>query len=111
MGQRNGLSSGDIATINSLYKITKNVTFGSFSGKGATLGSFSQSGTTSDWVEKKSNGQISFRFKETSRTDQLIRLRDDSRKVNINLDLERMVVHYSDDSGRAFDLYKIISSW
>ena len=54
MGQREGLSGGDIAAINELYAITSTVTFGNLGGGFTLLGSFVQLGTSADWVEKAS---------------------------------------------------------
>lgn len=111
MGQRDGLSDGDIATVNELYDITSVVTFGKLSGGFFPLGSLVQFGTSNDWVEKKADGSIHARFKEERRKEGIIFLRDESRKVNLYLDLNpsRKVVHYNDDSGKSFDLYSIIS--
>ena len=56
------------------------------------LGSFVQLGTSADWVEKQANGNVHSRFKEERRTADVIYLRDDSRKVNLELDLKRKVL-------------------
>ncbi len=49
-----------------------------------------------------------YTFQEVAQDDWSIYLRDDSRGVNIQLDLHRWKVVYSDDQGNAFDLYDIL---
>ena len=50
-------------------------------------------------------------FQEVAQDEWSIYLRDDSRGVNIQLDLHRHKVVYSDDAGNAFDLYDILSEY
>ena len=52
-----------------------------------------------------------FVFEEVAQDEWSIYLRDDSRGVNIQLDLHRNKVVYSDDNGNAFDLYDILSAY
>ncbi|MEZ4606767.1 MAG: hypothetical protein R2865_08235 [Deinococcales bacterium] len=60
------------------------------------------------WSETDSSSLIKrFQFSEQARDEWSIYLRDDSRGVSIQLDLWRKVVGYKDDTGQAFDLYKI----
>lgn len=62
-----------------------------------------------NWRELGNNG-ASFNFRETQRDDWSVYLRDDSRGVNLQLDLHRKEVIYSDDGGRKFVLYQIIDA-
>ena len=57
------------------------------------------------WSENNEDG--SFIFDEYFRDDWSIYLRDESRGVNIQLDMWTNEIQYSDDEGNAFFLYKI----
>jgi hypothetical protein len=91
-------------TRRALYNITEryagatgwtacNVKFGHASG--GVLGSYVQTNGKS-WVEKNAAGKVGFNFKETGRDEWSVYLRDDSRGVNIQLDLHTKKVMYSD---------------
>ncbi len=69
-------------------------------------GSFVQEGNNR-WSELAQNGARRFSFVERGRDEWSVYLRDNSRGVNIQLDLFRKKVVYSDDSGKNFDLYTI----
>ncbi|WP_298298367.1 hypothetical protein [uncultured Litoreibacter sp.] len=69
-------------------------------------GSFVQEGNNR-WSELGQNGARRFDFVEQARDEWSVYLRDNSRGVNIQLDLFRKKVVYSDDSGKKFDLYMI----
>lgn len=60
-----------------------------------------------NWVENGATASGS--FMEVNRDEWSVYLRDDSRGVNIQLDLYRNKVVYSDDNGGRFDLYDISS--
>lgn len=61
------------------------------------------------WQERGNDGG-SFSFVEQGRDAWSVYLRDNSRGVNIQLDLHRKVIVYSDDKGQRFDLYQISKS-
>jgi len=71
-------------------------------------GTYRQMSAT-EWKEIGEDG-AEFNFVEVARDEWSVYLRDESRGVNIQLDLNRMKVVYSDDAGNAFDLYDIYSS-
>lgn len=81
----------------------RNVGLVEFNAGQGKLGSYEHDGTS--W-EENANGRI-FKFKEVKRDDWSVYLRDDSRGVNIQLDLYTKEVKYTDDKGAAFVLYKI----
>jgi Effector-associated domain 11 len=58
------------------------------------------------WEEEHPNGIVA-KFKETKRDDNSVYLRDESRKVTLQLDLKNKQVKYADDVGKAFVLYQI----
>ncbi len=60
------------------------------------------------WTERGNNG-AQFNFIETGRDNSSIYLRDNSRGVNLRLDLNTYQIFYSDDSGANFLLYNISS--
>lgn len=63
------------------------------------------------WIETSNNPEgENFDFLEIARDEWSVYLRDESRGVNLQLDVHRMVVIYSDDAGNAFDLYEIVSA-
>ena len=61
------------------------------------------------WQERGNDG-AKFNFVEQSRDAWSVYLRDNSRGVNIQLDLHRKMIIYSDDKGQRFDLYQISRS-
>lgn len=65
--------------------------------------------SATDWKEIGVDG-AEFNFVEVARDEWSVYLRDDARGVNIQLDIHRMKVVYSDDAGNAFDLYDIYKS-
>ena len=74
------------------------------------LANFTQTGDVA-WTETSNNPEVNdYEFTETARDEWSVYLRDDSRGVNIQLDMNRMMVVYSDDNGNAFDLYDIMSA-
>jgi hypothetical protein len=81
----------------------RNVGLVEFNAGQGKLGTYNNDGNS--WVEE-ANGR-SFRFKEVNRDDWSVYLRDDSRGVNIQLDLYAKQVKYSDDKGAAFVMSKI----
>lgn len=81
----------------------KNVGLVEFNAGQGKLGTYDNDGNS--WVEE-ANGR-SFRFKEVNRDDWSVYLRDDSRGVNIQLNLYTKEVKYSDDKGAAFVMAKI----
>ena len=80
------------------------VKFGNNSNR--TLGSYVQKNSKS-WVEKNKTGRVVFNFRETGRDEWSVYLRDDSRGVNIQLDLHTKKVMYSDKRKRRQAIYKI----
>jgi hypothetical protein len=58
------------------------------------------------WGETDLQNKALFNFKENARDESSVYLRDQSRDVNIQLDLSRKMIVYSDRSNK-FDLYKI----
>lgn len=82
-----------------------------FGQNGAPLGHFrKQSGN--NWTEEgKREGDVRFNFVETGRDEWSVYLRDNSRGVNIQLDLHRKKVIYSDNSNPTpRDLYDIMTT-
>jgi len=69
-------------------------------------GGFVQLNAT-QWSENNEDG--SFIFNETRRDDWSVYLRDNSRGVNIQLDMWTKEINYSDDDGNAYFLYSITS--
>jgi Effector-associated domain 11 len=81
----------------------KNVGLVEFDAGQGQVGTYENDGKI--WVEQ-ANGR-SFKFKEIKHDDWSVYLRDESRGVNIQLDLYTKEVKYSDDKGGAFVLHKI----
>ena len=73
-----------------------------------TTGTFRQMNAT-DWKEFGVDG-AEFDFVEMNRDEWSVYLRDESRGVTIQLDVNRAKVVYSDDEGNNFDLYDIYTS-
>ena len=74
------------------------------------LGRFISKGTK-NWLEQNKAGRTVFRFKEVARDEWSVYLRDDSRGVNIQLDLHTKKVMYSDKRNtRRRAIYKIQSA-
>jgi len=67
-------------------------------------GGFVQLNAT-QWSENNEDG--SFIFNETMRDDWSVYLRDDSRGVNIQMNMLTKEINYSDDDGNAYFLYPI----
>ncbi len=107
---RNEVIFSDSRSTFTLYKITsvKPETLNGFAASKALYngGGFHQLSAT-EWVETNRSG--SFYFRETSRDEWSIFLRDDSRKVSIQLDLFRKEVIYSDSTSKRV-LYKITAT-
>ncbi len=79
-------------------------TFGSLAGR--KLGHYRQTGASS-WVEFNKTGDPTFRFEEIQRDQWSVYLRDSSRNVNIQIDLHRAKVVYSDAGTPRTDLYAV----
>lgn len=62
-----------------------------------------------NWQELGNDG-ARFNFIEVQRDEWSVYLRDDSRGVNLQLDLHRKQVLYSDDGGRSFPLVDIVAA-
>lgn len=75
----------------------------------ANQGSFAQIGK-GQWAEYNNRGQITFKFVERNRDEWSVYLYDQSRDVNIQLDLHRKKVRYSTGRQPLSDLYQIISA-
>lgn len=70
-------------------------------------GAFSNEGGVS-WVETNLDGAITFRFRETNRDEWSVYLLDDSRNVNLQIDLLRKLILYADPSNPEYrPLYAI----
>lgn len=88
----------------------RNVTFVKFgNSKTSFLGTFIQRGGAKKWEEEGTRqGVARFKYRETHRDDWSVYLIDDSRGVNIQLDLHTKKVMYSDKKNRKpRSLYKI----
>ncbi|MEM6317736.1 MAG: hypothetical protein AAF960_08700 [Bacteroidota bacterium] len=85
-----------------------NVTIASFGLNGQKIGDFVQTETLA-WTEFLTKG-VTHDFVEVSRDADNVYLRDDSRGVNIRLDLNGQGIFYSDDKGASFYLYDIFST-
>jgi len=72
----------------------------------ANRGRFTKTGASS-WTEYGNNGRAIFTFKERNRDEWSVYLFDQSRNVNIQLDLHRKKVRYGTNNGRMSDLYDI----
>lgn len=59
------------------------------------------------WIEQDQAGYARFEFVETNRDEWSVYLRDNGRGVNIQLDLHRKAIVYSDDNGQKYDLYQV----
>jgi Effector-associated domain 11 len=81
-----------------------NVGFVEFTNTEGKTGHYELNG--SKW-EESLEGKVKFKFRELKHDDWSVYLRDDSRGVNIQLDLYAKQVKYSDDKGGAFVLYTI----
>ena len=72
-------------------------------------GSFAQSGK--EWVERaRGSQQPRFRFRETARDDWSVYLRDESRGVDLQLDLHTGNIYFSDAQTPRQVLYRITGS-
>lgn len=72
-------------------------------------GSFAQSGN--EWIERANGSQQPrFRFRETGRDDWSVYLRDESRQVDLQLDLHTGNIYYSDAKTPRQVLYRITRS-
>lgn len=80
------------------------VTFG-----GTPGGSFAKTGN--QWIERGvESSRPLFRFRETARDDWSVYLRDDSRQVDIQIDLHTGNIYYSDPQTARSVLYRIKES-
>ncbi|HUP59167.1 MAG TPA: hypothetical protein VNA69_01975 [Thermoanaerobaculia bacterium] len=76
---------------------------------GSPGGSLTQAGK--EWLERAAGSQqIRFRFKETGRDDWSVYLRDDSRSVDLQIDLHTGNIYYSDPQSPRRVLYRITRS-
>jgi hypothetical protein len=73
------------------------------------LGAYFQTGLN-EWKETNIEGKTTFEFAETNRDQWSVYLHDSSRKVNIQIDLHRKKVLYSDPNTSIRDQYDIFSS-
>lgn len=73
----------------------RNVNLVSFGRDGKVLGTYRQISRT-NWQEAGANGSKPFNFREVNRDDWSVYLTDDSRKVNIQIDLHTKKIMYSD---------------
>lgn len=84
--------------------LVRHVTFA-----GTPGGSFRKNG--SEWIERADkSSHPRFRFRETARDDWSVYLRDDSRKVDIQIDLHTGNIYYTDPSTPRSVLYRIQKS-
>lgn len=74
---------------------------------GTTLGNFNQT-ASQNWTETNTDGEHF--FTEVARDEWSVYIRDNSRGINIQLDLHTAKVMYSDDDGNAFELYQIVDA-
>ena len=72
-------------------------------------GNFVKTGPDS-WVEQGQNDSAVFRFKETSRTEQDVRLFDSSRGVQISLSIATGEILYGQQGGPLSKLYDIVAT-
>jgi hypothetical protein len=83
-----------------------NVTLINFGSAGKRLGQWRMD-RPKHWVETNDAGQVRFNFDEVQRDEWSVYMVDRSRGVNIQLDLWRRKVIYSDAKQPRFDLYDI----
>jgi hypothetical protein len=62
------------------------------------------------WTEYTRSGQAKFTFTETGRDAWSVYLNDNSRRVQLQIDIHRKMVRYGEDNGAKRDLYRISSS-
>jgi hypothetical protein len=86
-----------------------NVSSVAFGQGGAQLGEYRQT-APGQWVETNEGGAVTFNFVETQRDEWSVYLLDQSRAVNIQIDLFRKKVVYSDSASSKFDLYDVLSA-
>ena len=92
----------------------RNVNFIKFTDdSGELLGTFIQRGAEGQWDEEgMSQGEVRYDFQEVTRDDWSVYLRDDSRGVNVQLDLHTKKVMYSDDENtEKRELYTIVEEY
>ena len=63
------------------------------------------------WVEEGPTGAVRFRFREQSRDDWTVYLYDESRDVNIQIDLLLEEILYAEGDAQPVKLADILSSW
>jgi PASTA domain-containing protein len=63
------------------------------------------------WHELRADGRKAFDFRETRRDEWSVYLVDNSRGVNIQIDLHRKEIIYSDSRGKKFVLAKVLESF
>jgi hypothetical protein len=75
---------------------------------GTESGRFVQTDSTT-WEEQSANGET-FTYEESARDEYSITLFDASRDVTVQLDLQSMVVNYSDGTTEISILYHILNT-
>lgn len=113
MGQRDGLSAGDITAIDALYVAPK-FEYGNLSSKSGdmAIGDFIQQAGTKNWIEAKKGilGQRHY-FTESHRDEWSIYLRDEGRGIGIQIDMYRQKIIYQAKNGKRSDLYNILRTY
>ena len=71
-------------------------------------GRFQQHGDTKTWHELDSAGKLKYEFTETGRDDWSVYMKDDSRKVKIQIDMWRKKIRYSDPNTPWRDQYDLL---
>jgi hypothetical protein len=87
----------------------RNVASVVYSAGGEPVGIFRQE-TQGAWAEYTNQQGKAFSFVERGRDDWSVYLYDQSRNVNIQLDLHRKMVRYGQGNGAMSDLYRIVQS-
>jgi hypothetical protein len=80
-----------------------------FGGGGKKLGAYFQTGPNA-WKETDLKGKTTFEFAETNRDQWSVYLEDRSRNVDLQIDLHRKKVRYSDPNTPIRDQYDVLSS-
>lgn len=80
-----------------------------FGSGGEKLGAYYQISPNA-WKETDAQGKTTFKFAETTRDQWSVYLEDPSRKVNIQIDLHRKKVRYSDPNTPIRDQYDVLSA-
>jgi hypothetical protein len=82
----------------------RNVKFVEFGTKSKKLGVFTQVSQSKRWEKRDSKGKLS-KYSETNRDEWSVYLRDNSRGVNIQLDLWTKKIFYSDKKSKRRQIY------